>query len=126
MKPVLIDTSVWRRFFAGSSAHRTLSDLLQEDDVVVVHPFVIGELVMGGLSEREKELFERLPALPPVAHQEVLRFVARRRLTRRGLGWIDAHLLASALASSALLWSGDKVLAAAAADLAIAYQGTKD
>jgi hypothetical protein len=45
-----------------------------------------------------------------------------RRLIRRGIGWIDAHLLASALVSSARLWSADRHLAAAAADLRVGYR----
>ena len=56
-----------------------------------------------------------------VPHDEVLSFVRRRKLARRGIGWVDAHLLASALASGGVLWSVDADLAAAAADLGIGY-----
>lgn len=117
MRPVLVDTSVWRRFFAGSAQYTALADLLDEEGAVLVHPFILGELVMGGLSSREEELFRRLPAGERVPDEEVLVMVKHRRLTRRGIGWIDAHLLASALASSAVLWSADKDLSSAAADL---------
>src|SRR5947208_785658 len=72
MRPVLVDTSVWRRFFAGSTRFRALQNLLDEDGAVLVHPFIIGELVMGGMSPREEELFERLPAAAIVADEEVL------------------------------------------------------
>ena len=77
---------------------------------------------MGGMSDREKELFERLPTTAIVAHEDVLAMVTRRGLTRRGIGWIDAHLLASALASSAVLWSADKDLASAAGDLDASFE----
>jgi predicted nucleic acid-binding protein len=117
MRPVLVDTSVWRRYFAGSTQYAGLADLLDEDGAVLVHPFVIGELVMGGLASREEDLFQRLPAALRVSDEEVLAMVKHRRLMRRGIGWIDAHLLASALASSAVLWSADKDLASAAAGL---------
>jgi predicted nucleic acid-binding protein len=117
MRPVLVDTSVWRRFFAGSAQYSGLKDLLDEDGAVLVHPFILGELVMGGLSSREEDLFQRLPAAERLSDEDVLAMVKHRRLTRRGVGWIDAHLLASALASSAVLWSADKELAAAAAEL---------
>jgi len=120
--PVLVDTSVWRRYFSGSTTVRQLGELLDEDGAVLTHPFVIGELVLGGLSAREEALFERLPGVPTVAHGEVLEFVRRRRLTRRGIGWVDAHLLASALTSSAVLWSSDADLRTAAADLAVSFQ----
>jgi hypothetical protein len=121
LRPVLVDTSVWRRYFAGASTVRTLADLLDEDGAVIVHPFVIGELVLGGLSMREEALFARLAAAPVVPHDEVLAFVRRRRLARRGVGWVDAHLLASALASGCALWSVDTSLSAAAADLGIHF-----
>jgi predicted nucleic acid-binding protein len=117
LKPILVDTSVWRRYFAGGPAVRALGGLLDEDGAVLVHPFVIGEMVLGGLSAREEGLFARLPAAALVPHDEVLAFVRRRRLARRGIGWVDAHLLASALASGGTLWTVDGNLAAAAADL---------
>jgi hypothetical protein len=119
MRPVLVDTSVWRRFFAGAPAARGLNDLLDEEGAVLVHPFVVGELVLGGLSPPEEELLGRLPAAGLVPHEEVLEFIRRRRLARRGIGWVDAHLLASALTSSSTLWSFDSDLSTAASDLGV-------
>jgi predicted nucleic acid-binding protein len=121
LTPVLVDTSVWRQYFAGAIAVRALGGLLDEDGAVLVHPFVIGEMVLGGLSAREEGLFARLPGAMVVPHDEVLAFVRRRRLTRRGIGWVDAHLLASALASGGALWSADRDLSAAAVDLGVGY-----
>ena len=119
MTPVLVDTSVWRRFFSGHPGVRGLGDLLDEHGLVLVHPFVMGELVLGGLSPKEEELFALLPSAATVAHDEVLELVRRRRLSRRGIGWVDAHLLASALVSSASIWSADARLAAAASELGV-------
>jgi predicted nucleic acid-binding protein len=121
LKPVVVDTSVWRRFFAGVPAFRKLAELLDEDASVLIHPFVVGELVMGGLSSKEQALFERLPVAMSIPHEEVLEFVRRRRLMRRGVGWIDAHLLASALGSSGLLWTADGDLAALARELKVEF-----
>jgi hypothetical protein len=121
VKPVLVDTSVWRRYFSGTASVRGLGDLLDEDGAVLVHPFIIGEMVLGGLSAREEHLFVRLPSAGVVPHEEVLELVRRRRLARRGIGWVDAHLLASALTSSAVLWSVDADLSAVAADLGIGW-----
>jgi predicted nucleic acid-binding protein len=121
LKPVLVDTSVWRRYFAGAPAVRTLGDLLDEDGAVLVHPFVVGEMVLGGLSTWEEGLFARLPAAVVVPHDEVLSFVRRRRLARRGIGWVDAHLLASALASGGDLWSVDADLVAVASGLGVGH-----
>ena len=122
MKPVLVDTSVWRKYFSGASAARSLGDLLDEDGAVLVHPFVIGEMVLGGLSTSEEGLIGRLPAADLVPHEDVLELVRRRRLARRGIGWVDAHLLASALTSSAELWAMDADLEAAAADLRVGFR----
>lgn len=116
-----MDTSVWRRYFAGAQEARRLGDLLDEDGAVLAHPFVIGEMVLGGLSGREEGLFAQLPTAAVVPHEDVLAFVRRRRLARRGIGWVDAHLLASALTSSAVLWSADGDLSAAAGDLGVAF-----
>jgi predicted nucleic acid-binding protein len=121
--PVLVDTSVWRRYFAGHEAVRTLGDLLDEDDVVLRHPFILGEMVLGGLSTREERLLEEQPSATLVPHEEVLAMVRDRRLMRRGIGWVDAHLIASALTSSALLWTVDTALAAVASDLKVAFRG---
>jgi predicted nucleic acid-binding protein len=123
VKPVLVDTSVWRRYFGGTPGVRDLGVLLDEAGAVLVHPFVLGEMVLGGLSRREEQLFGRLPTADVVPHEEVLEFVRRRRLARRGIGWVDAHLLASALTSSAVVWTADSDLKAAAADLGIAWPG---
>jgi predicted nucleic acid-binding protein len=121
VKPVLVDTSVWRRYFGGAEAARGLGALLDESGSVLVHPFVVGELVLGGLSNREQRLFERLPSADSVPHDEVLELVRRRRLDRRGIGWVDAHLLASALTSSAELWAMDADLEAVAVELGVGF-----
>lgn len=122
MKPVLVDTSVWRRYLAGIPSVRRLGDLLDEEGAVLIHPFIIGEMVLGGLSTREEALFGRLPSAHLVRHEEVLEMVRRRRLMRRGIGWVDAHLIASALTSSAVLWAVDRDLSAVAADLSVDFQ----
>jgi predicted nucleic acid-binding protein len=119
---VLVDTSVWRRYFSGSPSARPLGELLDDEGAVLSHPFVLGELALGGLTVREEGLFVHLPRASLVAHDEVLALIRRRRLMRRGIGWVDAHLLASALVSSAALWTLDADLAAAAADLDVEFR----
>jgi predicted nucleic acid-binding protein len=58
---------------------------------------------------------------PGVAHGEVVAFAHERRLHGRGVGWIDAHLLASALVGRLKLWTTDPRLATLAKELGIAY-----
>ncbi len=117
---VIVDTSVWKKYLAGVSSTRALGELLDED-AVLLHPFVLGELMLGGLSDREVPLFRRLREVPIADHAQVLAFVAQRRLARKAIGWVDAHLLASALVAEAKLWSTDRALIAVARDLGVAF-----
>jgi predicted nucleic acid-binding protein len=116
---VLVDTSVWIDHFRRSN--RALSELL-ESARVWTHPFVIGELACGLLSRREEilEALSSLPSVPVVAHTEVLDFVDDQHLMGRGIGWIDVHLLASALHANLPLWTQDKRLSTVATNLGIA------
>jgi predicted nucleic acid-binding protein len=93
--PVLLDTSVWIDHLRSGDA---LVTQLLEAGEVLTHAFVIGELALGHLSKR-KEILGLLGALPraPIATaEEVLVFIDRHRLAGRGIGYVDAHLLASA------------------------------
>ncbi|HTN71035.1 MAG TPA: PIN domain-containing protein [Methylomirabilota bacterium] len=113
---ILVDTSVWiEHLRAGNDRLQTL--LL--DEQVLCHPFIIGELACGSLQKRE-EILSMLNALPPahlLEHGEVLSFLQARRLHGRGIGWVDAHLLASTLLTGCTLWTFDKPLRRAAAAL---------
>jgi predicted nucleic acid-binding protein len=89
-----------------------------------MHPFVLGELACGHLKNREEvlRLLGDLPAAPTATEREALRFIERRALMGRGIGFIDIHLLASAfLAGPARLWTRDKRLAAVAAELKVSF-----
>lgn len=128
MTAVLVDTSVWRKYFSGRAppdAGRMLDELLDEEGLVLIHSAVIGELLLGGLPAREELLLQRLPSGPEVSTPELHAFIRFRKLARRGLGWVDCQLLASALLASASLWSFDRELTAAAADLKIAFPQTR-
>jgi hypothetical protein len=112
----LVDTSVWIDHLRRGNDH--LAALLG-GGAVCCHPFVIGELACGTLRNRD-ELLGRLRALPaaPIAeHDEVMGFIADRKLAGRSLGWIDMHLLASALLANCPLWTADKALRAVAVEL---------
>lgn len=115
---ILVDTSVWvQHLRKGSDRLRSLLD----EEQVVCHPFVIGELACGTLRNRQ-EILSLLDALPQAGvadHEEVLHLFERRRLHGRGLGWIDAHLVASMLLTGCTLWTLDKPLGKAATVLGI-------
>lgn len=110
----LVDTSVWVAHLRSGDA--ALRQLLENGEVLT-HPFVTGELACGNLSKRA-EVLRHLDTLPRAAvarDTEVRRLVEDHRLYGRGIGWIDAHLLASALLSHCRLWSHDQRLRAVAA-----------
>jgi hypothetical protein len=88
---------------------------------VSAHEFVYGELPIGDAGGRQQLLndYEQMHQAPVVAHDDVA-FVQGRRLHGRGVGWIDAHLLASALVRLKL-WTTDPRLAVVAAELGIGY-----
>jgi predicted nucleic acid-binding protein len=110
---MLVDTSVWIDHFRRRNA--ALASLLARGRVLR-HPFVVGELAGGALARRAEilSLMAALPAAVVAEHDEVLALVASHGLAGSGIGWIDAHLLAAALLSSASLWTLDRRLARAA------------
>ncbi len=63
--------------------------------------------------------------VPDIAHAEVTAFVRTHKLHGRGIGWIDAHLLASAVVADTPLWTADERLARLAGELGIAYRSRR-
>lgn len=114
--PTLVDTSVWLDHFRANSS--TLRQLLDED-LVVCHPLVVGELACGNLKHRSEvlESLAVLPATPTIEYQELLTFIETHKLFGQGLGWIDVHLLASTLLQQVTLWTRDQPLRQAARKL---------
>lgn len=97
---------------------------LLEDHQVVMHPMVIGELACSDLRDRERvlDLLKGLPQIPLAGHREVLFLIESHRLMGRGIGYIDAHLLAAvALNNTVRLWTQDRRLRAAADGLGLAF-----
>ncbi len=118
---VLVDTSVWVSHLREGNIN--LADLLQNGEVVS-HPFVVGELACGNLKNRALilSLLKSLPMSIEAEHEEVLAFVEGNRLMGKGLGYVDAHLLTSAVLSEVSLWTLDKRLEQVAGMFHRAYQ----
>ncbi|MEX2449934.1 MAG: type II toxin-antitoxin system VapC family toxin [Rhodospirillales bacterium] len=117
---ILVDTSVWIDHLRTHD--RTLADLL-ESGQVLGHPFVIGEIALGRLRQRDIVLdaLQNLPRTAVATDREVLGFIERYALAGSGIGYIDAHLLAAArLMPGTLLWTRDKPLSRAADRLGLA------
>ena len=110
---ILVDTSVWVDHFREGNPR--LTELLNNQEVLI-HPFVVGELSLGMLKNRTQilELLSRLPQAPIAEHEEVMAAVAKHSLFGVGIGWVDAHLVASSLIASVGLLTMDKALQSAA------------
>ena len=121
---VLVDTSVWIRFLSNRAPYASrLDELLGRDDVTG-HDFVYGELLIGDKGGRTALLadYERMDQAPMVPHADVVAFVRDRKLHGRGIGWIDVHLLASALVGRLELWTTDPALGTVAKELGVGYE----
>ncbi|MGA2274720.1 MAG: PIN domain-containing protein [Bryobacteraceae bacterium] len=115
---VLADTSVWIQHFRRGEP-KLASHLA--DGLVLMHPFVLGELACGNLKNRAEILsdLKELESAKLASTAEALQLIEDRRLWGRGLGWVDAHLLASALLSDCEFRTLDKRLGRAAAELGL-------
>lgn len=116
---ILADMSVWIEHLRRGD-DRLRAEL--EAGRVVTHPFILGELACGNLRKRNEllQLLSELPAVIQASNGEVLEFIERRKLMGRGVGLIDAHLLASAVLTGATrLWTHDRRLTTIAAELGV-------
>ena len=117
---ILVDTSVWIDHLRSDDT--LLAELLDQGQVLS-HPFIIGELALGNLRQRETVLADlrELPQASVALDDEVMLLIDRDRLFGIGIGYVDAHLLAATrLTQGAALWTRDKRLSAAAERLSLA------
>lgn len=122
---ILVDTSVWIDHFRNGVP--PLSVLL-DNARVLTHPFVLGEIACGNLRDRQEtlRLLSGLPGAPEASNAEVMTFIESNKLMGRGIGFVDAHLLAAvALAADARLWTHDRRLDRASTKLRLAYAPDK-
>lgn len=119
---ILVDSSIWiDHLRAGAPA---LAELLNAGRVLT-HPFVVGELACGNLKNRKGvlSLLQDLPAAPVATDEEVLFFIERRGLMGKGIGYVDAHLLAAiSMTGTGRLWTRDKRLGAVAGSIGLAFK----
>jgi predicted nucleic acid-binding protein len=118
---VLVDTSVWVSHLREGNME--LADLLHNGEVAS-HPCVVGELACGNLKNRSVllSLLKSLPMSIEAEYEEVLAFIERKRLMRKGLRYVDAHLITSAALTGVSLWTLDKRLGQVAAMLHLSRQ----
>jgi predicted nucleic acid-binding protein len=121
---VLVDTSVWIRFLANRAPYAAELDRLLDLSEVTGHELVYGELLVGDRGGRGRLLdtYARMNQAAIVPHGDVVAFVRDRRLHGRGVGWINIHLLASALVGRLQLWTADPRFLAMVTDFGVAYE----
>jgi len=117
---ILVDTNVWVNHFRKTN-HELVEHL--NNGSVACHPFILGELACGNLANRAEilMLLQALPSTPNVEPDEILYFIDKNSLMGRGLGYVDVHLLASVILGNDVLWTADRRLREAAAELGISY-----
>ena len=118
---MIVDTSIFIDFLRKGDA--SLARAL-EDGRVLSHPFVIGEIALGSLKNRAEiiGLLSALPKATVATDEEVMAYIERFSLFGRGVGYVDAHLLASARLTGERLWTRDRRLRAVAEDLSLASE----
>ena len=121
---VLVDTSVWIRFLANRGPYAADLEALLDQEQVAGHDLVYGELLLGDHGGRRTLLssYERLHHAHVVPHRDVVAFVRARNLQGRGVGWVDVHVLASAIVGRFQVWTADRQLASIARKLGVAYE----
>lgn len=118
---ILVDTSIWIDHLRQSC--EGLAQLLGAGQVFA-HPYVIGELALGSLQNRDAVLgaLQNIPQAPVATDNEVFHFIETNALYGIGIGYIDVHLLVAArLSPGTMLWTRDKRLLDASARLGLAF-----
>ena len=117
---ILADTTVWIDHFRATDPNiERLVDRLE----LYMHPFVIGELAMGSIADRQRAIsaWREFPMAKVLRHEDLLALVEQHRLYSRGIGYTDANLLASVLTTSGMqLWTRDKRLFGLASEMGVA------
>lgn len=114
---ILADTSVWVDHLRQGDAR--LAALLGSGQIAC-HPYIAGEIALGTPRQRAVVLdaLDNLPALVVASASEVRTFIEDNALMGRGIGWVDAHLLAGCLLTpGSTLWTRDRRLRSISTEL---------
>ena len=118
---ILVDASIWIDFFRSGSYRAELETLLRNRQLAI-HPCLIAEMALGSLANRQQTLAEldSLPSLATVSMADVRLMIEARGLYAKGIGLVDANLLASCLATPGTkIWTLDNRLGKVADALGI-------
>ena len=118
---ILVDTSIWVEMFRRGRFKAELATLIGNDQLCT-HPFVLAELACGSLPDRKQALLEldKLIALPAISTADVRYMIETRGLFSKGIGYIDAQLIASCIATHGThIWTIDRPLGRVAESLGL-------
>lgn len=92
-----------------------LENLLDRERIIQ-HPFVTAEMALGNPRNRQAMIgfLGSIDQAQVCSSQDLLAFVEAKKLSGTGIGFVDAHLLASAMRTRCQVWSRDKRLVAQA------------
>jgi predicted nucleic acid-binding protein len=110
---ILADASIWVEHF--NSPNKILLRLLGYNEIAC-HDFVIGEVSLGHVRNRDASLRElrELPKASHVGNDEVQALILQHRLFGKGIGYV--------LTEACSLWTNDKNLSAVARSLRVEAQ----
>jgi predicted nucleic acid-binding protein len=117
---ILADTSLWVDHLRANDPDMAAA---LSGGMVLGHPLVVGEIALGHLPRRRITLnaLAELPQATLASNAEVMQFIEFHALWGSGIGFVDAHLLASTrLTPDAALWTRDRRLHRVAAELRLA------
>ena len=120
---ILVDTSVWIRFLANQAPYAERLEVLLDRGEVTGHELIYGELLIGDRGGRTRLLadYEKMRQAAMIPHADVVAFARAHKLHGRGIGWIDVHLLASAVVDHLRLWTADERFAAVAGEFGVVW-----
>lgn len=117
---ILVDTSIW-----ADHLHRPIASLLDliVEAEIIQHPFVTGELALGNPADRARmmAMLDALPSATVFEHAAMIEFIETQAIGGTGIGFVDAHLLASTIAMNCRLWTRDRRLAEQAERLGLLH-----
>jgi hypothetical protein len=89
-----------------------MQDLLNRGKIAM-HPFVVGEIALGSLRNRQQKLsaMDSLRKVKVAQMSEVRRMIEAHTLYAKGIGLTDAHIIASCLITPGTqLWTRDAAM----------------
>jgi predicted nucleic acid-binding protein len=121
---VLVDTSVWIDHFKNVTD--ILETIYNDDDLeIALHSMVIAELVLGGIKKTDPDYvrFNQQIILDRVNDDYLIDFIIKNGISGKGIGYVDANLVASCVKSDAKLITSDKRLRAVSEECGVLYRG---